>query len=77
MGKASGKENKTWKIIAAVISGAYIIYLWSTKDLPAGLSSGDILPLLVTNIAVSMGKLALVAAAILGIKWLRDKFKNR
>ena len=77
MSKDSGKDNKTWKIIAAVISGAYIIYLWSTKDLPAGLSSGDMLPLLITNIAVSMGKLALVAAAILGIKWLRDKFKNR
>ena len=77
MSKGSGKDNKTWKIIAAVISGAYIIYLWSTKDLPAGLSTGDMLPVLVTSIAVSIGKLALVAAAILGIKWLRDKFKNR
>ena len=77
MSKTSGKDNKLWKIIAAVISGGYIIYLWSTKDLPSGLSTGEMLPLLLTNIAVSIGKLALVAAAILGIKWLRDKFKNR
>ena len=77
MKKGFGKDNKLWRIIAAVISGLYIIYLWSTKDLSADLSTADMLPLLLTNIAVSVGKLALVAAAILAIKWLWDKFKKR
>lgn len=77
MAKGSGKDHKVWKIIAGVISGLYIIYLWSTKDLPAGLSAGDMLPMLLTNIAVSVLKLALVAAAAIGIKWLWSKLKNR
>lgn len=77
MRKNSDKNTQRWKIIAAVISAGYIVYLWSTKDLPAGLSAGDLLPMLLTNIAVSIGKLALLAAAVLAIKWLRDKWKNR
>ena len=73
------KEKKAdlWRIIAAVISGLYIIYLWSSKDIEAAAGSENMLPVIVTSILVSTAKLALVAAAVLLIKWLMRKFKKK
>jgi hypothetical protein len=72
------KEKKAdlWRIIAAVISGLYIIYLWSSKDIEAAAGSENMLPIIVTSILVAAAKLALLAGAILLIKWLSKKFKK-
>lgn len=73
------KEKKAdlWRIIAAVISGLYIIYLWSSKDIEAAAGSENMLPVIVTSILVSTAKLALLAGAVLLIKWLSRKFKKK
>ena len=34
-----GKKTDLWRIIAAVISGLYIIYLWSSNDIEAAAGS--------------------------------------
>ena len=72
------KEKKAdlWRIIAAVISGLYIIYLWSSKDIEAAAGSENMVPIIVTSILVSTAKLALIAGAVLLIKWLSKKFKK-
>ena len=72
-----GKKTDLWWIIAAVISGLYIIYLWSSKDIEAAAGSENMVPIIVTSILVSTAKLALVAAAVLLIKWLMRKFKKK
>ena len=73
------KEKKAdlWRIIAAVISGLYIIYLWSSKDIEAAAGSENMVPIIVTSILVSTAKLALIAGAVLLIKWLSSKFKKK
>ena len=71
-----GKKTDFWRIIAAVISGLYIIYLWSSKDIEAAAGSENMLPVIVTSILVSTAKLALIAGAVLLIKWLSKKFKK-
>ena len=71
-----GKKTDLWQIIAAVISGLYIIYLWSSKDIEAAAGSENMVPIIVTSILVSTAKLALIAGAVLLIKWLSKKFKK-
>ena len=73
------KEKKAdlWRIIATVISGLYIIYLWSSKDIEAAAGSENMVPVIVTSILVSTAKLALIAGAVLLIKWLSRKFKKK
>ena len=72
-----GKKADLWQIIAAVISGLYIIYLWSSKDIEAAAGSENMVPIIVTSILVSTAKLALIAGAVLLIKWLSRKFKKK
>ena len=72
-----GKKADLWRIIAAVISGLYIIYLWSSKDIEAAAGSENMVPIIVTSILVSTAKLALIAGAVLLIKWLSRKFKKK
>ena len=72
-----GKKTDLWLIIAAVISGLYIIYLWSSKDIEAAAGSENMVPIIVTSILVSTAKLALIAGAVLLIKWLSRKFKKK
>ena len=71
-----GKKADLWQIIAAVISGLCIIYLWSSKDIEAAAGSENMVPIIVTSILVSTAKLALIAGAVLLIKWLSKKFKK-
>ena len=71
-----GKKSNLWRISAAVISGLYIIYLWSSKDIEAAAGSENMMPIIVTSILVSAAKLALIAGAVLLIKWLSKKFKK-
>ena len=75
----NGKKTDLWRIIAAVISGLYIIYLWSSNDIEAGAAAGgeNMVPIIVTSILVSTAKLALIAGAVLLIKWLSRKFKKK
>ena len=72
-----GKKTDLWRIIATVISGLYIIYLWSSKDIEAAAGSENMVPVIVTSILVSTAKLALIAGAVLLIKWLSRKFKKK
>ena len=71
-----GTKPDLWRIIAAAISGLYIIYLWSSNDIEAAAGSENMLPIIVTSILVAAAKLALLAGAILLIKWLFKKFKK-
>ena len=73
----TGKKSNLWRIIAAVISGLYIIYLWSSKDIEAAAGSENMVPIIVTSILVSAAKLALIAGVVLLIKWLSRKFKKK
>ena len=67
---------KPVRIGLGVVSIFYILYMWVRKDVTgiyASLPTEDALPLLITTVAVSLGKVALLAAAILLIKWILGK----
>ena len=73
------QKKEPWRIIVAIISIAFIIYMWIEKDIVAIYSSMPVeqaLPLAVTTVAVSLFKVVLMTVGILAIKWIVGKFKR-
>lgn len=74
-----GQKKEPWRIIVAIISIAFIIYMWVEKDIVAIYSSmpaEEAFPLAVTTVAVSLFKVALMTVGILIIKWIAGKIKK-
>ena len=72
-------KKEPWRYLVAAVSVIYIVYMWVEKDLPSvygNLPREQMLPLLVTSVAVTLIKVALIAGAILLAKWLIGKFKK-
>ncbi len=73
----NNKKKEPWRIMVAIISIAFIIYMWVEKDILAIYSSmpaEQALPLAVTTVAVSLLKVAMLTVGILLIKWIAGKF---
>lgn len=73
------QKREPKRIIVAIISIVFIIYMWIEKDIVVICSSmpaEQALPLAVTTVAVSLFKVALMTVGILIIKWLAGKFKK-
>ena len=73
-------ERKPRRIAVAVLSVIVIAIMWIKKDvlgLWSGISSEDLLPLLVTNGAVMLLKIAILAGGIYLVKMLFAKIKKK
>lgn len=80
MGNNNKKKIEPWRIIVFVIAVAFIIFMWVKKDIAeiyATMPSEQIIPLVVTTIAVSLLKVAVIAGVILLIKWIIGKMKKK
>ncbi len=81
MGNDNNKKKiELWRIIAFVISVAFIVFVWVKKDIAeiyATMPQEQIVPLVVTTIAVSLLKVAVIAGGILLIKWIVRKIKKK
>ena len=72
-------KKSPWRIILSGVSLLLIGYLWAKKDIAdlyAALLPEQVLPLIVTTAAVSVGKVAVWAAGVWGIKKLTGKRKK-
>lgn len=75
----NNKKKEPWRIIVAIISIAYIIYMWVSKNVAgiyATLPAEQMIPLVVTNVVVTLVKVAGIALVILAVKWGASKFKR-
>jgi len=73
------KKTEPWRIIVAIISILFIAYLWITKDIKAlytTLPEKEAAPLIVTTVAVSLFKVAMITGGVFLIKWIITKIKN-
>lgn len=73
-------ERKPRRIAVAILSVIVIAIMWINKDvlgLWSGVSSEDIVPLLMTNGLVMLAKIAILAGGIYLIKTVFAKIKNR
>jgi len=67
---------KPVRILLAVLSAAFIVWMWVKKDaagIYAAMPPEAAIPMIVTGLAVSLGKAALIAGGILLIKWILGK----
>ena len=76
-----GKRNpkEPWRIVLAAVSVAYIIFMWVRKDIMAiyaTMPAEQVLPMIMTTVAVSLLKVAALAAVILVVKWFVGKINK-
>ena len=79
-GKKTPKKREPWRIAVAAASILFIVVMWVKKDVAAiysQLSPEDALPLLVTTVAVTALKVAAMAGAIVLVKWILRKIKDK
>ena len=75
----NGQKKEPWRYVVAGISVAYIIYMWIEKDVAsiyATMPKEQALPIVVTTIAVSLLKVAVITVVILLVKWIVGKIKK-
>lgn len=76
----SRKRIEPWRIVAFIIAVGFIVYTWIKKgvaDIYAAMPADEVLPLIVTTVAVSLLKVAAIACGILLIKWVIGKVKKK
>ena len=80
MAHTNNKKPEPWRIIVGILSVAFIVYMWIKEDILAIYATApteQIVPMIVTTLAVSLAKVAALAGGILLVKWLLRKFKNK
>ena len=79
MSKDNKKKIEAWRIIVFIIAVAFIIFMWVKKDIAeiySTMPSEQIVPLIVTTVAVSLLKVAAIAGAIFLIRFIVGKIKR-
>lgn len=74
------KKKETWRIIVAIISVLFIIFMWVKNDIITIYSTmpkEQIVPLIATTIIVTLVKVSGIGLAIFLIKWIISKIKNK
>lgn len=74
------KKRESWRIIVAIISIVFIIYMWVKKDIVASydtMPADQMVPLVATTIAVILVKVAAITLAIPFIKWIAKRITKK
>ena len=74
------KKTPVWKIGVFIISLLFIVFMWSKKGIAQSLETmpqEQVLPFIVTTIAVGLLKVGVIAGAVFLIKWIIGKIKNK
>lgn len=73
------KKKEVWRIIVAIISVLFIIFMWVKNDIITIYSTmpkEQVVPLIVTTIIVTLVKVCGIALAIFSIKFIISKIKK-
>ena len=71
---------KPVRILIGLVAIAWIVYMWVKKDITATMAAipaEEAIPLVLTSMAVTLVKVAMLTAAILLIKWLTGKIGGK
>lgn len=74
------KKREPWRIVVGLVGVAFIVFLWIKKDVwstYASLPREQAIPLIVTTLAVTLVKVAVMTGGILLVKWLIGKLASR
>ena len=80
MEQNGNKKRESWRIVVFIISGMFIVLMWVKKDIVTiytTMPREQVVPLIVTTVAVSLLKVVALAGGILLIKWIIGKIRNK
>lgn len=72
-------KKEPWRIVVGILAIVFIIYTWVDKDILAvygTMPTEQMIPLVVTTIAVTLVKVAGITLAVLFVKWIINHFIN-
>ena len=67
------RRIEPWRVAVAIISILFIIIIWVKKDIGSalvGIPNEQIVPMIVTSVAVTLLKILAIAGAVFLIKWI-------
>lgn len=70
------KKKEPWRIVVFVLAVACILWMQVKNDIAGtlvGVPKEQVLPMLVTGVAVTLLKVALLAGIVLLLKWIAGK----
>lgn len=73
------KKKEPWRIVVAIISVMFIVYMWIKNDIVTIYSTmpkEQVIPLVITTVAVSLIKVIAITVGILLIKWVLAKIRK-
>ena len=74
------KKREPWRIVAFIVAVLFIIFMWVKKDVAAIYTTTpaeQVVPMLVTTIAVTLIKVAAITGGLLLIKWIVGKIRKK
>ena len=80
MSNYNNKKIEPWRVIVFVCAVVFIVVMWAKKDIAAiyaTMPKEQIAPLIITALAVSLCKIALIAGGVLLIRWIVRKIKKK
>ncbi|MGN0532365.1 MAG: hypothetical protein ACI4IN_06180 [Eubacterium sp.] len=72
-------KKEPWRIVVGISAIGFIVHMWVKKDIMTTyttMSQEQVIPLIVTTIAVSLLKAVVVTGGILLIKWAISKINK-
>ena len=70
------KKREPWRIVAFIVAVLFIIFMWVKKDVAEIYTTTpgeQVVPMLITTIAVTLIKVAAITGGLLLIKWIIGK----
>lgn len=74
------KNKELWRIIVAIISVLFIVFMWVKKDIVniySTMPKEQIVPFIATTIVVTLVKVSGIALVVFLIKLIISKIKNK
>ena len=82
-GEHGGKQKKRpapWRILLFLLSMAFIVYLWSEKDIAAiyaEMPAEQVAPLVITTLAVTLLKVAVIPLSVFLLKRIFGRERSK
>lgn len=79
MNNGNIRKKEPWRIIVGIIAIVWIIFMWVKKDIVSiytTMPQEEVIPLVVTTVAVSLIKVGVIAGMILLVKWVMGKIRK-
>ena len=80
MNNENSKKKEPWRIVAFIMGIIFIIYMWVKNDIISiytTMPREQVVPLIITTIAVSLIKVAVIAGGLFLVKWGISKIAKK